>query len=105
MFYFRDSKNPSSIIKDIFNSISLYFWEKISLLTNIRNKCIIRKINLHFLTAWKIAKFFLQRLVIFNMIPDSFLVEKWGMCTEVRRQKYFLQNILIETSNVSFKKF
>ena len=72
MFYFCHSKNPLSIIEDIFNSTSLYSWEKISLLTNIRNKCIIRKINLQFLTVWQIAKFVLQKLVTFNMIPVFF---------------------------------
>ena len=76
MFYFCHSKNPSNIMKNIFNSISIYSLKKISLLTNIANKCIIRKINLYFLTLWKMAKFFLQKSVIFNMITESFLVEK-----------------------------
>ena len=38
IFYFCYSKNPSDVIKNIFNSISICFWKKISLLTNIRKK-------------------------------------------------------------------
>ena len=68
-----------------------------SLLSNIRNKCVKIKIKffflfsflsfffLFFLTLWKMAKFFLQMLVIFNMITDSFLVEKWGTLKRARR--------------------
>ena len=78
MFYFCHSKNPSDAIKNIFNSISINFWKKISFLTNIRNKGVIRKKNFYFLTSWKMAIFFLQKFVIFNMITDSFLIEKWG---------------------------
>ena len=48
MFYSCHSKNPSDVIKNIFNSISINLWKKISLLTNIRNKRVIRKINLYF---------------------------------------------------------
>ena len=48
MFYFCHSKNPSNIMKNIFNSISIYFGKKMSLLKNIRSKCFIRKINLCF---------------------------------------------------------
>ena len=35
----------------IFDSISVYSSKKISLSTNIRNKGVIGKINLHFLTS------------------------------------------------------
>ena len=38
MSYFCHSKIPSDVMKNIFNSISRYNWEKISLLTNMRNK-------------------------------------------------------------------
>ena len=38
------------------------------------------------------AKFFLQMFLIFNMIPDSFLVEKWGALERVRR--YIYKNLL-----------
>ena len=31
------------------------------------------------------AKFFLQKFVIFNMITDSFLVEKWGTLDGARK--------------------
>ena len=39
------------------------------------------------LMSWEMAKLFLQMFVIFNMITESFLVEKWGRCKEVRLQK------------------
>ena len=53
MFYFCYSKNPSNIVKYIFFP-SLYILEKkISLLANVRNKCVIRKINLYFFDARK----------------------------------------------------
>ena len=38
------------------------------------------------------AKFFLQKFVIFNMATDSFLVEKWGTLELVRR--YVCKNLL-----------
>ena len=37
-------------------------------------------------------KFFLQKLVILNMITDPFLVEKWGTLEVARRQDY--KNVL-----------
>ena len=77
MFYFCHLKNTSGIMKTIFNSISIYSWKKNSLLTNIRNKRVIREINFIFLMPWKMAKVFLQKFVIFNMKKDSFLAEKW----------------------------
>ena len=48
MFHFCHSNNPLNTMNSIFNSISIYFFEKNSLLTNIRNKCVARKINLNF---------------------------------------------------------
>ena len=38
------------------------------------------------------AKFFLQKVVIFNMITDSFLVEKWGRLD--RANRYVYKNLL-----------
>ena len=38
------------------------------------------------------AKFFLQKVVIFNMITDSFLVEKWGRLD--RASRYVYKNLL-----------
>ena len=46
------------------------------LLTNMRNKRFMRKINLYFLKLSEMAKFFLQKFVIFNTITDSFSIEK-----------------------------
>ena len=79
------------------------------------------------------AKFSLQKFVIFSMITDFFLVKKWGTLQVARRLKTyvvkkvfllvflkllknkihlgrvfpspFIQNISIETSNVCFKNF
>ena len=50
MFYFFHSKNPLSIINIIFNS-SLYIFLKKFLLTNVRNKCLMRKMNLYFMKS------------------------------------------------------
>ena len=92
LFYFCHSEHPSDIMKNIFNSISIYSFKKISLLTNVRNKEVVRKTNFFFFTSWKMATFFLQKFVIFNTIPDSFLVEKWGTLERARRYlcKYLL---------------
>ena len=58
-------------------SFHLYiFLKKKFLLTNIRN--VIKEVNLYFSDVIEMAKFFLQLFIIFNMITDSFLVEKWG---------------------------
>ena len=38
------------------------------------------------------AKFFLQKLVILNMVTDCFLVEKWG--TIERAKRYACRNLL-----------
>ena len=51
MFYFSSLKNASDVMKNIFNSISIYSRKKISLLTNIRSKSVIRKTNLYFPTS------------------------------------------------------
>ena len=82
MFYFCHSKIPSDVMKNIFNSISPYIWEKISLLTNIRNK---RDFFFFFLTSWQNVIFFLQKFVIFSMVTDSFLVKKQGTLERTRR--------------------
>ena len=134
MFYFCHSKNSSNIMKNIFDSISIYYCNK--MLTNIRNKCFMRKINLQFLKLSKIPKCFLQMFVIFNMITDSSLVQKCGTLERARRyvcknllnldyqnsihfgivkllineeslRKSFIfqQNVLKETWKVCFKKF
>ena len=52
--------------------------KKNSLLTNIRNKCVIRKINLYFFDVMKNDQIFSSKVCYFhNMITDSILVEKW----------------------------
>ena len=88
--YFCHSKNHSNMMGNIFNSISIYSWKKIFLLTNIRSECVIKEINLNFLTPWKMANFFLQKCFIFNMITDSISVEKQR--TLARRSRYICKN-------------
>ena len=68
------------------------FLKKVSFLTNIRNECVFRKINLYFLASWKTAKLFLQKLITSSIITDSFLVEKFGKFEHVRR--YVCKNLL-----------
>ena len=48
VFYFCHSKNSLNVMNNTLNPISIYSWKKIFLLRNIRNKCVIRKINLNF---------------------------------------------------------
>ena len=84
-FYFYPSKNPSDVMKNIFNAISIYSWKKKSSLTNIRNKRVIRKKYLYCFDVMKTAILFLQKFVIFNMIIDSSLVEKWGTVERAMR--------------------
>ena len=63
MFYFCQSKNPSSIMKKVFNTIRFIFsWKKMSLLTNVRNKFVIRKINLYFWRPEKWLNFSFKNL-------------------------------------------
>ena len=91
MFYFCHSKNISNITKDIFSSMSICCWKK--LLVNKYKKQMCYKENLFFfLTSWKMAKFFLQKFVIFNTIVDSFLEEKQGTVELARR--YVCKNLL-----------
>ena len=51
MFYFCHSRHPSDIMRNIFNSISIYSCKKVSLLTNVRNKGVIRKTDFYFFTS------------------------------------------------------
>ena len=83
MVNFCHSENPSSFMKNVFNSISIYSWKN-RFEKNIRNKCVTRKVNLYFLTSWKMAKFFLQKFAI-CLKTDFFLIEKWGTLEVARR--------------------
>ena len=91
-FYFYPSKNPSDVMKNILNAISIYSWKKKSSLTNIRNKRVIRKKYLYCFDVMKTAILFLQKFVIFNMIIDSCFVEKWG--TVERAMRCVCKNLL-----------
>ena len=91
-FYFCDSKNPSDVMKNTFNSISIYFWKTNFLVNKYKKQtCCNKKISL-LLKSWKMGIFFLQKVVIFNMITDSFLVEKWETLERARR--YVSKNLL-----------
>ena len=140
MFYFHHSKNPSNIMKNIFTSISLYFWKKVSLLKNIRNKCFIRKIDLCFFDIMKNGQIFPSNVCHFQYDHRwYFSRERWNIrtCKEARLKSllnldcqvsmysfwhissclkmknhlrgvspsHFLQDVLIETSNVCFTNF
>ena len=86
MLYFSFAiRKILQILWKIFLIPSLYILEK-------RNKWVTGKINLYYLTSWKMAKFFLQKCVIFNIITDSFLVEKWGVLE--RPGSYASKNLL-----------
>ena len=80
MFYFCHWESPSNIMKSVFNSISICSWKKSILLNKTKSKCVIRKM----------AKFFLQKFVIFSMITDCFLVKKWGTLQVARRLKTYV---------------
>ena len=85
MFYFYHLKNLPNVMKNIFSSISIYSWKKVSLLTHMRNKCIMREINLS-LTLWKMSKFFLQKFFVFNMITISKEMENIRTYKEIHLQ-------------------
>ena len=69
--------------------LSLYIFKKYSVFDKYKKQYVI---NLSFLTLWKMAKFFLQMFVVFNMITDSFLVEKRRTLERARR--YVCKNLL-----------
>ena len=95
MFYFCHSNHSSNIMKNIFNSISIYFWKKISSLTNITNKCVI----------WKIM--YVCKNLLNLDCKDSIRFDICKMKGHLGRvsSSHFLQNVLIETSCVCFKNF
>ena len=93
MFYFCHSKNASNIMKNIFNSISIYSWKKTFLLTNIRNKCVIKKIFIF----WQIFFFQIFSSKVYHFQYDhryhfTILVEKQGTLERARR--YVCKNLL-----------
>ena len=83
--YFCHSRNYSNIRKNIFNSISIYFWKKDVLIKKYRKKMCYKENNSIFWRHEKWQKFILQKFVIFNVIPDCFLIRKWGTLEHARR--------------------
>ena len=71
MFCFCYSKYPSDVMKNVFNSISIYSWKKFSLLTNIRSKRVTRKISPYFLRheKWPCYSFKSLTFSIWSQIP------------------------------------
>ena len=74
---------------------SLYILEK-NLLVNKYKKQ--RCYYLYFMKSWKMALFFVQKFVIFNMIPNSFLIEKWETLEHARSYVCNLLNLDCENS-------
>ena len=59
-------KSFSDIMKKVFISISVYSWKKIIFLTNIRNKSVVRKINLYFFDFIKNGQIFPSKVCYFQ---------------------------------------
>ena len=100
MFYFCHSNHSSNTMKNyiyiyiyIYNLNQIYFWEKISSLTNITNKCVIRKKNLQ-----KSIKFGCKDIICFDI---GKMKGRLGRVSP----SHFLQNLLIGTSCFCFKNF
>ena len=90
MFYFCQSKNNSNIMKNIFNSISIYSWRKNSLLTNVRNKCVMKKIYIFW--CHKNGQIFSSKVCHFQYDHRFFFSREMGnirTCKEVH-----LKNLL-----------
>ena len=115
IFYFCHSKNLSDVMKYIFNSISIYFWKKKFLLTNIRNKSVIRKINLYFFDVMKNGHIFPSKVCHFQYDHGFLFSRETGNIREYKEVRlkmknhlkrafpsHFRQNVFIDTSNVSY---
>ena len=83
-----------------FNSISIYSWKQISLLTNIRNKFVIRNINLWFFDVMKNSQIFPSKVCPFQYDHRFVFNREMGNI-----RMYILQNLLAETSDVCFENF
>ena len=87
MFYFCHSKNHSNIMKDISNCISIYLWKKIIYL---RNKCVIRKMNLYFFGFLNNGQIFASKVRNFQYNHRFLFSTEMGnirTCKEKRLQK------------------
>ena len=71
----------------LFLILSLYILEKKFLVNKYKKQMCYEENKSLFLRLWKMAKFFIQKFVIFNMTTAFFLVEKWGTCKEIHMQK------------------
>ena len=96
MFYFCHSTIPSDVMKNIFNSISPYIWEKISLLTNIRNK---RDFFFFFLKNKKSIRFF---FFFFCDVVKKYHIFPLKVCNFQYGHRFFFSK---ETRNIrAYKK-
>ena len=77
MFYFCNLENHLSIMKNVFNSISIYSWKKNPPFNEYKIQMCYKKNNFFWFREKWPNETFLQKLFISNMIIDSFLVEKW----------------------------
>ena len=78
-------KPPSNIMKNVFNSISIYSSQQI-----IRNKCVTRKIKLYFFDVVKNGQIFPSKVCHFQYDSRSLFsteIGNIGSCEEVRLQK------------------
>ena len=93
MFHFCHPNHSSNTMKNVFNSISIYFLKKTSLLTNITNKCLIRKIM------------YVCKNLLNLDCKDSIRFDTFKMKGHLGKlsPSHFLQNVLIEISGVCFK--
>ena len=115
IYYFWHLKNISNVMKYIFNSISIYFWKKNYLLTNMRQKSAIRKINLYFFEFMKSGHIFPSKVSHFQYDHGFRFSRETGNIREYKDVRlkiknhlgraflsHFWQNVFIDTSNVSY---
>ena len=96
-FYFYPSKNPSDVMKNIFNAISIYSWKKKSSLTNIRNKRVIRKKYVYCFDVMKNGHTFPSKICHFQYDHRFLFSREMGnsrACNEVRLQKLIKLRLL-----------
>ena len=102
-------------MKYIFNTSSINFWEKNSLLTNIRNKRVITKLSLYFFEIMKNGHIFSSRVLHFQYDHGFLFIRETGNIREYKEVRlkmknhlgrafpsHFRQNVFIDTSNVSY---
>ena len=86
VLYFCYSKNPLDVMKNIVDFIYIYFWKKKLLMSKYKKKtCYKENKSLYFWRHEKWPYFSFKSIIIFNMITDSFLVEKQETLERTKR--------------------